>query len=174
MKFADEGDCAQGLVFDGRITEDFKLSSGTWVSVGPLRAQFILACAPLVRDVVLAGRDRNDIGALIFPDLPACRRLCPALPPDAPVEQLLTDANVRARFQELLDAAALRATGGANRIARAMLMVELPTIATGEATDKGSLNCAAVLERRAGLVERLYASSPDPQVLRPSKVSKAP
>ncbi len=165
VKFLDPEDISQGLLFDGRITEDFKLSSGTWVSVGPLRTRTILHCAPLVRDVVLAGINRNELGALIFPDLPACRALCPDLAADAPIATLLSQPALRDRFQQWLDEMDRTATGGATRIARAMLMVEVPTVDTGEATDKGSLNCAAVLERRAALVERLYAEGGDPDVL---------
>ncbi len=165
VKFLDPQDISQGLLFDGRITEDFKLSSGTWVSVGPLRTRTILHCAPLVRDVVLAGINRNELGALIFPDLPACRALCPGLPAGAPLDHLLSQPAIRSRFQQLINEMAATATGGATRIARAMLMIEVPTVDTGEATDKGSLNCAAVLERRAALVERLYAEAGDPDVL---------
>ena len=83
LKFADPADPSQGLLFDGRIAEDFKLSTGTWVSVGALRAQFIDHCAPLVRDAVIAGADRDDIAALVFPDVEACRRLA-GLAADAP------------------------------------------------------------------------------------------
>ena len=84
LKFADPADPAKGLLFDGRIAEDFKLATGTWVSVGPLRAAFIAHCAPLVRDVVLAGAERNEVTALVFPDLDACRSLAPEFAPDAP------------------------------------------------------------------------------------------
>ena len=81
VKFADPADPAKGLLFDGRLAEDFKLATGTWVSVGPLRAAFIAHCAPLVRDVVLAGADRDEIAALVFPDLDPCRKLAPVSPP---------------------------------------------------------------------------------------------
>ena len=83
LKFEDPDDPGKGLIFDGRLAEDFKLATGTWVSVGPLRTAFIAHCAPLVRDVVLAGPDRDDVAALIIPDLDACRKLAPDLPPDA-------------------------------------------------------------------------------------------
>jgi feruloyl-CoA synthase len=168
VKWADTNDPQQGLIFDGRITEDFKLSSGTWVSVGPLRARTVSAYAPLLRDVVLSGRDRNDIVALLFPDFAACRKLCPQLSADADNETVLQQPQLRQQFQTLLNKQAQQATGSATRIARAMLMAEIPTVATGEATDKGSLNCAAVLERRSALVERLYAAGTDPEVIRPS------
>ena len=94
LKFADPADPAKGLLFDGRLAEDFKLATGTWVSVGPLRAAFIAHCAPLVRDVVLAGADRDEIAALIFPDLDACRKLAPDLAADAPAAAVLADARI--------------------------------------------------------------------------------
>ena len=81
LKFADAAEPAKGLLFDGRIAEDFKLATGTWVSVGPLRMAFITQCAPLVRDVVLAGPDRDELAALIIPDVEACRKRAPELPP---------------------------------------------------------------------------------------------
>ena len=174
VKFVDPADPSRGLLFDGRITEDFKLSSGTWVSAGPLRARAILHCAPLVRDIVLAGINRDELGALIFPDLHACRALVTGLPAAASNAELLAQPAVRARFQQCIDEMAAAATGSATRIARALLMTEVPTVDTGEATDKGSLNCSAVLERRAALVERLYVEPPDADVLRPSRPSSGP
>src|SRR5208282_1133783 len=91
LKFADPNDPAKGLLFDGRLAEDFKLATGTWVSVGPLRAAFIGHCAPLVRDVVLAGADRDEVAALVFPDVDACRRLAPDLAVDVSAADLLAD-----------------------------------------------------------------------------------
>ena len=103
LKFADPADPAKGLLFDGRLAEDFKLATGTWVSVGPLRAAFIAHFAPLVRDVVLAGADRDEVTALVFPDLDACRKLAPGLPADASGPVLLADPSVMAAFARLLD-----------------------------------------------------------------------
>ena len=183
VKFIDAQDLSRGLLFDGRITEDFKLSSGTWVSAGPLRAKFVLHCAPLVRDVVLTGLNRDELGALVFPDILACRQLCPHLPADAPLEQVLAQPQLRARLQQHLDTLAAQATGSATRIRRVMLMAQVPTVDSGEATDKGSLNCAAVLQQRAALVEQLYSddSGSNPLQLRatqavpsPSSVNSAP
>ncbi len=101
LKFADPADPLKGLLFDGRIAEDFKLATGTWASVGPLRARFIDAFAPYVRDVVLAGPDRDDIAALVFPDIEACRKLA-GLGADAKPDAIVTDPEVRATFTELL------------------------------------------------------------------------
>ncbi len=148
------------MLFDGRIAEDFKLATGTWVSVGPLRAAFIAHCAPLVRDVVLAGAERDEVTALVFPDLDACHRLAPELAPDVPAARLLADPRVRAEFTRLLEALAAPARGTSNRIVRAMLLAEPPSLDIGEMTDKGSINQRAVLAHRAALVEELYADPP--------------
>jgi feruloyl-CoA synthase len=164
VRMVDPKDPGQGFVFDGRIAEDFKLATGTWVSVGPLRARVIAQCAPLVRDVVIAGHDRDEVGVLIVPDEPACRALCPALG-DAPLSAVLDHAAVRARFAALLAAVAREGTGSASRVARAILMAEPPSLDANEITDKGSLNQRAILARRAALVEELYASPPSARVI---------
>ena len=142
MRFLDPADPQQGLEFDGRITEDFKLTTGTWVSVGPLRAKINAAGSPYVQDTVIAGHDRDEIGALIFPNLEACR----ALGPEA----------LRARLHEVLDTLARHSTGSSTRIARAMIMDVPPSIDSSEITDKGSINQRAVLNARAALIEELY------------------
>jgi feruloyl-CoA synthase len=162
VKFVDRAKPELGLVFDGRIAEDFKLSSGTWVSVGPLRAQIIQQGAPLVRDVVIAGHDRDEIAMLVFPDLEGCIALCGApLPPAA----LVAHPAVRQRFQTLLDALARQSTGSATRVVRALLLDAAPSIDAHEMTDKGSINQRAVLTHRAALVEALYADPPPEGVL---------
>jgi feruloyl-CoA synthase len=166
FRFADSDDPKQGLLFDGRIAEDFKLSTGTWVGVGPLRAQFIQACAPYVRDVVFAGRDRDDIAALVFPDVEACRRLGPYKPADAPAAEIVERFEVRTHFAALLTKMARAGTGSSTRIARILLCTEPPSIDTGEMTDKGSINQRAVLKNRAALVEELYADAESPRVIK--------
>ncbi len=165
FKFADEDDVRQGLLFDGRIAEDFKLSTGTWVNVGPLRAAFVDHFAPCVRDVVLAGADRNEIGALVFPDLAACRKLAPDLAADAPAETVLSDARVRDHFTARLKELAKASPGSSTRVARALLMAEPPSMDKGEMTDKGSINQRSVLSHRAALVDELYGAAPSPRVL---------
>jgi feruloyl-CoA synthase len=165
VKFADPADPSKGLLFDGRLAEDFKLATGTWVSVGPLRAAFIAHFAPLVRDVVLAGADRDDITALVFPDADACRKLAPDLAADAAVAALLADPRVRAEFARLLDTLLQSGSGTSSRICRAILLAELPSLDIGEMTDKGSINQRAVLANRAALVEDLYADPPPPHVI---------
>jgi feruloyl-CoA synthase len=158
LKFADPADAGKGFLFDGRIAEDFKLSTGTWVSVGPLRARFIDACAPLVRDVVFAGPDRDDIVALVFPDLEACRKLAPEHAADAAPAAVLDDVRVRRKFAAMLEALAATSPGSSTRVMRAVLMAEPPSMDKGEMTDKGSINQRAVLKSRAALVDELYAA----------------
>src|SRR5580704_15832041 len=165
LKFADPADPAKGLLFDGRLAEDFKLATGTWVSVGPLRASFIAHCAPLVRDVVLAGADRDEVTALVFPDLDACRKIASGLAPDVSARSLLADARVTAAFSRLLDSFAAASSGASGRVTRAILLAEPPSLDIGEMTDKGSINQRAVLANRAGLVEELYADPPPPHVI---------
>jgi feruloyl-CoA synthase len=165
FKFADANDLRQGLLFDGRIAEDFKLSTGTWASVGPLRARFIDHFAPYVRDVVLAGEGHGEIGALVFPDLAACRGLAPDLAADAAPAAVLDDARVRALFTQRLTELARQSTGSSSRIARALLMAEPPSLDKGEMTDKGSINQRSVLANRAPLVDELYAAALSPRVL---------
>jgi feruloyl-CoA synthase len=165
LRFADPRRPGRGLVFDGRLAEDFKLSSGTWASVGPLRTRFIAAGAPLVQDVVITGHDRDFIAALVFPRLEECRALCTGLPQQAGASEVFAHPAVRERFQQLLDALHREATGSATRIERALLLHAAPSIDASEITDKGSINQRAVLDRRAGLLEALYAPHPSPQVL---------
>jgi len=165
LKFADPADPARGLLFDGRLAEDFKLATGTWVSVGPLRAAFIAHFAPLVRDVVLAGADRDDVTALIFPDPEACGRLVSGAAAGTSLKASLTDPAVIAAFKERLDSFAAASTGTSNRVMRAVLLAEPPSLDIGETTDKGSINQRAVLAHRAALVEELYAESPPPAVI---------
>jgi len=156
LKFADPGNIARGFVFDGRVSEDFKLSTGTWVNMAAVRAGAIAAAAGLLRDIVLAGLDRNFIGALIFPDLAACRALA-GLGQDAGGNEIVAHPAVRAAFQQRFDALAARATGSASHIARAVLLASPPSSDAGEVTDKGSLNQQAVMAARASVVADLYA-----------------
>ena len=162
----DPADPGKGFVFDGRIAEDFKLSTGTFVSVGPLRAKIIAAGDPVVQDVVIAGIDRDEIGILVFPRLDACRAVA-GLPANAPAYIVLGDATLRGVFQRLVDELYASGTGSASRVARALVLAEAPSIDKGEITDKGSINQRAVLAHRAVDVERLYAGR-DRDILRPA------
>jgi len=165
VRFIDPSDVNKGLLFDGRLNEDFKLANGTWVSVGPLRAKIMGHFAPLVRDAVIAGLDRDFIAAIIFVDPDACRSLAPELPERAPLAEVVSHPAVRERFHALLRSFAQQSTGSSNRVARAALAEEPPSLDAGEITDKGSFNQRAVLERRAALVNELYAAAPGPRIL---------
>ena len=144
-----------GFAFDGRIAEDFKLSTGTFVSVGPLRAKIIAAGDPLVQDVVVAGINRDEIGILLFLRLDACREMA-GLPSNASAHLALGDATVRDFLQQLVDSLHASGTGSATRVARALVLAEPPSIDRGEITDKGSINQRAVLTHRNADVERMY------------------
>ncbi|CAN7697030.1 feruloyl-CoA synthase [Pseudorhodoferax sp. LjRoot39] len=146
-----------GLRFDGRIAEDFKLATGTFVSVGPMRAKITAYGAPYVQDAVLTGINLKEVGALIFPTQ-AVRELA-RLPADAPMAEVLAHHAVQAHFQHVIDKLALDATGSANRIARAVLVAEPPSIDKGEVTDKGSINQRAVLKHRDAMVQALHGGT---------------
>jgi feruloyl-CoA synthase len=165
-KPADAADLSAGLDFDGRIAEDFKLASGTWVSVGPLRARFIAACAPLVRDVVLAGINHDEVTALVVLDLDGCRLINPALSSDD-IAACARDGQVRSAFRQKFSAFQSAATGSSTRVARALLLDMPLSIDRGEVTDKGSINQRAVLDHRNELVEVLYSSQPSADVITP-------
>ncbi|MCK1732515.1 feruloyl-CoA synthase [Bradyrhizobium sp. 138] len=164
LKPADPDDLNAGFDFDGRVGEDFKLASGTWVSVGPLRARLTAACAPLVRDVVIAGINRDEVSALVVLDLDGCRLINPTLPSDDLVVAT-RDRLVREAFRERLTGFLSQATGSSTRITRAILMDAPLSIDKGEVTDKGSINQRAVLEHRAALIEELYAANPSDRVI---------
>lgn len=163
-RFADPAEPAKGLVFDGRIAEDFKLTSGTWVHTGALRQRLLAACAPAVEDAVITGHDRDEVGALLFPSPIGCRRLCPDAPEGAGLGELCARAEVRARVLEGL--ASLAGEGSSMRVAAALFTIEPPSIDAGEITDKGYINQRRVRERRAAEVLRLHAASPDEGILR--------
>ena len=164
VRFDDPSHPEKGLMFDGRLVEDFKLSSGSWVSVGPLRTRFIASGTPLVQDVVIAGHDRDYISVLVFPRLEDCRSVC-GMSPQASAAEVLGHAKVRARFQDLLDQLAGEATGGTTRIRRLMLLEVPPSIDAAEITDKGSINQRAVLEQRVALVDELYRPAPSARTI---------
>jgi len=151
MKFADPAAPEKGLVFDGRVAEDFKLTSGTWVHVGAVRVKLIAAGDPLIQDAVITGHDRDETGALVF--------LNPAAARD------LAAGQIREKIAAALKA--LSGEGGSStHPARVLIMAEPPSIDANEITDKGYINQRAVLERRAFLVEKLYADPAPPEVIR--------
>ena len=161
--FVDDSDPLQGIIFAGRVVEDFKLTTGTFVHVGSLRTDAIAAATPVVHDALVAGQDREFIGLLAWPNLHACRQIVGN--PDATFEDVVKHPEVIACFKRGLEAHNASCTGSSMRIARAMLMAEPPSIDGNELTDKGYINQRAGLERRADLVERLYAKKPDNDVI---------
>lgn len=163
LRFVDPDDAGRGFVFDGRVAENFKLATGTWVAAGPLRAAFIDHCAPLVQDAVLAGVDRDFIGVLVFPDIAACANI--AGKDGASMADIAASPAVQAALQAKLKSFAAQSTGSSNRIARALMLDSPPDIDRGEMTDKGSLNQRSVLDNRAAEVASLYADKLAPGVL---------
>jgi feruloyl-CoA synthase len=164
LKPVDPDDFDKGFDFDGRIAEDFKLASGTWVSVGPLRARFVAACAPLVRDVVIAGINRDEISALVVLDLDGCRLINPTLPLDD-LAATASDPLIRAAFRERFIKFLATSTGSSTRITRAILLDTPLSIDRGEVTDKGSINQRAMLDHRSGLIDLLYSPTPPAHVI---------
>ncbi len=157
-------DFSAGFDFDGRIAEDFKLASGTWVSVGPLRARFVAACAPLVRDVVIAGINRDEVSALVILDLDGCRLINPTLAFDD-LSATAADPLIRDAFRERFFNFFATATGSSTRITRAILIDTPLSIDRGEVTDKGSINQRAVLDHRSPLIDELYSPTPAAHVI---------
>lgn len=160
MRLADPARPEAGLVFDGRIAESFKLSSGTWVNVGMLRPEIVGALAPLAEDCVVAGHDRDEIGILVFPSAAALAALTPALPATASTAERVAAPAVAEALRAALARHNGSAGGSSRRIARALVLAEPPSVAAGEITDKGYINQRAVLTRRAADVERLFAGGP--------------
>lgn len=155
VKFVDENDPNKGLVFDGRVGEDFKLSSGTWVSVGTLRPDFVAACSPLIFDAVICGQDKDFASALVWPSPATAEQYIKAAgDPQKGLAALVADLARKA--------AAFNAgePGSSRRIKRVMVMTEAPSIDAGEITDKGYVNQRLVISRRASLVQGLYAEPP--------------
>jgi feruloyl-CoA synthase len=158
VKWIDDANIHQGLKFDGRIAEDFKLSTGTFVSVGPLRAKITTAGAPYIQDVVIAGLNEKEVGALIIPALIPCRKAF-GLADNASMRDVALHPEMQKAMSAMVKELAKSATGSASRIARAVVLTEPPNIDKGEITDKGSINQRAVLKERAALVASLYDDS---------------
>jgi len=163
-RFVDPDDPREGLRFAGRVVEDFKLSSGTFVHVGTLRIAAIDAMAPAAQDAVVAGHDKPFVGLLVWPNLAQARALA-GLPADAPSEAVVADVKVREHIRAGLARHNREVTGSSMRIGRVVLMAEPPSIDGNEITDKGYVNQRAALERRADLVMRLYADPPAADVI---------
>jgi feruloyl-CoA synthase len=162
--FVDPDDPVQGIIFAGRVVEDFKLTTGTFVHVGSLRTDAIAAATPVVQDALVAGQDRPYVGLLAWPNLHACRQIVGN--PEASYEDVVRHPGVLACLKQGLQAHNKSTEGASSmRVARAMLMTEPASIDGNELTDKGYINQHAGLERRAALVERLYAERPGEDVI---------
>ena len=162
--FVDPNDPTQGLIFAGRVVEDFKLTTGTFVLVGSLRTDAIAAASPVVQDALVTGQDRPFVGLLVWPSIDACRILIDDA--RATADQIVSHPKVIAHLRDGLRAHNVASGGGSSlRIVRAMLMADPPSIDGNELTDKGYINQRAGLERRAALVERLYTDKPDADVI---------
>ena len=162
--FVDARDPHEGLVFAGRIAEEFKLQSGVFVRVGTLRVQIVDATAPLLRDVVVAGADRAFIGLLAWPNLEACRTFLNQ--PSASLAEIIQSPVLHAALAQRLMAHNRSHPGSSTRIRRLLLLAEPPSMDAGEMTDKGYVNQRRVLERRTEEIARLFADHPDQAALR--------
>jgi len=163
--WVDPDDHQQGLAFAGRISEDFKLSSGTWVNTGALRVKLIGALSPLAQDILITGDD--DLGILIWPNVAALTALCPDLPPDAAVADMIHHPAVGDAIKDMLRAFNADNPGSSSRIRRAILMADPPSLDVGEITDKGYVNQRLSLDNRAALVADLFDTEPGASVLIP-------
>jgi feruloyl-CoA synthase len=159
LRFFDAADPASGFVFEGRLSEDFKLSTGTWVRVGPLRGRVLACLGELAQDVVICGHDRDFVAALVFPSTAACRSLCGVHGSALSIRQVLDHDGVRQVFRDRLLELARDSSGSSTSIVRVVLLDEAPSIDGQELTEKGSVNQKAVLTRRAALVDEMYSTS---------------
>ncbi len=165
LKFIDENKPSRGFYFDGRVSEDFKLDTGTWVSVGTLKAHMIHEFAPYIQDVVLAGRDRGFISALVFPDVEHCRNLIDSEEGVLTQEQIVNHDAVRQVFSDHLSSMAEKSTGSSTRIKSLVLQSRPADIDAHEMTDKGSLNSNAVISNRIDIIDDIYSAAPSSQVI---------
>jgi feruloyl-CoA synthase len=164
VRLADPRDPGKGLVFDGRLAEDFKLTTGTWVHVGMLRIGVLAAASPVLQDAVIAGENRGFIGLLAWPNAAGCHKLIGTGAPEN-LAELVRHPAVRAHVRAAVARWNAAETGASQRVARVVLLDDPPSIDANEITDKGYINQRRALERRAAVVERLYAAAPDDHVI---------
>lgn len=164
VRLLDETDPTRGLAFDGRIGEDFKLSNGTWVSVGPLRAELIATLSPMAQDVVIAGLNAEYLAILIIPDLRGCGQVLGSSETPS-YDAIVANRDLLAAIQQHLSTHARQNPASTRCVRRALLLPTPPSLDKGEITDKGSINQRAVLKHRASCVDALYAAEPPPQVV---------
>ena len=159
IKFVDPDDTSKGLIFDGRVSEDFKLDSGTWVCVSSIRMGILPHFSPLFSDVVVAGHDRSDLGVMVVPNVLECQKALGEEGSDLSIAEIIKHPSFRTLVQGKLKSLAANSTGSSNRVVRLAVMTEMPSLDAHEITDKGSLNQRAILENRKDDVETLYAGN---------------
>jgi feruloyl-CoA synthase len=164
LKFVDDKDPNKGMLFDGRLTEDFKLSTGTWVSVGNLRTKIIAAGKGLIQDVVITGHDTAFIGAIVLPGMDHCKRILKLNEADT-LDQIIRQPLIRAQLQEVLNELAKKSTGSASLVKRAVLADLTLSIDRGEITDKGSINQKMIIKNHPELIEKLYSTKKGDDVI---------
>ena len=162
VRFADPGDSGKGIVFDGRLAEDFKLATGTWVAVGALRVGALAAASPALQDAIIAGENRQWIGMLAWLNTAGCRKLIGC---EAPLAELACHPVLREHVRRAIAQWNDAHPGSSQKIARVLLLPDSPSIDANEVTDKGYINQRLGLARRKADVERLFASTPDADVL---------
>ena len=162
VRFADAAAPGKGIVFDGRLAEDFKLTTGTWVAVGVLRVGALAAASPALQDAIIAGENRAGIGMLAWLNAAGC---CKLIGCEAPLPELARHAAVRAHVARAVAQWNADHPGSSERISRVLLLPDAPSIDANEITDKGYINQRLALERRKADVERLFAAAPDSDVL---------
>ncbi|HCP76320.1 MAG TPA: feruloyl-CoA synthase, partial [Pusillimonas sp.] len=166
VRFADPQRPEAGLIFDGRVSEDFKLTTGTWVSVGNVRVKGLEYLAPVAQDIVVTGHDRDAIGFLVFPNFAACRQIA-GLGEDTPVNEVIAHPKVVDTVRQGLARLKNEHPASSTHAQTALLLDSPPSVDDGEITDKGYTNQRAVLQRREMKVEALYETEPGPEVIRP-------
>ena len=164
--FADPSDPSKGITFNGRVAEDFKLSTGTWVHVGALRIGVLAAASPVLQDAVITGHDREYVGILAWPSVQGCREMCGDNEGTMPLEELIRSRKVVEHLKKSLKAYNATQAGSSTTVGRIMLMSVSPSIDANEITDKGYINQRATLEMRKELVKQLHAPKPAPEVIR--------
>jgi feruloyl-CoA synthase len=163
--FADPDNPSKGITFNGRVAEDFKLSTGTWVHVGAMRVGLLTAAAPVLQDAVITGHDREYVGILAWPNIQGCRDICGDSKGERSLEELIHNSKILKHLKKSLQAYNKTQGGSSTTIRRIMLMIAPPSIDANEITDKGYINQRATLEMRKGLVDQLHVENPGPEVI---------
>jgi len=164
LKMLDPNNPNKGMVFDGRIAEDFKLNTGTWVNVGVLRGKLIAAGEGLIQDAVITGRDTDYLGAIVFPEWNYCRNLA-SLPETATIKEIVNHPKVVAKLQTVLDTLGQSSTGSSTCIKKAIFADFELSLDNGEITDKGYIKQRAILRHRADIAAKLYQKDSPSNVL---------